>query len=144
MVISFWESNFWVSYRLSFCQTSIKLNIFKFFMKSGITGLVIHSWYQHSLTFYKCLISRSDNLFFSDLFQMFLKFFLLNFTSCVCSVKSGWKTIFYWKVWLLIAVKSLLKVVALVWISFTTGKRTSHQQKDYNLKTIDFINRLCK
>ena len=49
--------------------------------------------------------------------------FLLNITSCACLLKSGLKIIFHWKAQLVIAFRSWLKVVALVWMLFTTEKR---------------------
>ena len=43
-------------------------------------------------------------------------------TCCACLVKSALKIIFHWKTKLLLTVKSLLKVVALAWMSLTTEK----------------------
>ena len=48
--------------------------------------------------------------------------FLLNITYCACLLKAGSKIIFHWKAQLLIAFRSWLKVVALVWMLFTTEK----------------------
>ena len=49
--------------------------------------------------------------------------FLLNITSCPCLLKSGLKIIFHWKGQLVTAFRSWLKIVALVWMLFTTVKR---------------------
>ena len=49
--------------------------------------------------------------------------FLLNINSCACLLKSWLNIIFHWKAQLVIAFRFWLKVVALVWMLFTTEKR---------------------
>ena len=65
--------------------------------------------------------------------------FLLNITPCACLLESGLKIIFHWKAQLAIAFRSWLKVVALVWMSFTTEKRnvSSAKSLQYEERLLD-------
>ena len=62
--------------------------------------------------------------------------FPLNVTSCVCLLKSGLKIIFHWKVQLVIAFRSWLKAVTLVWMLFTTEKRDVSSVKSLQFEEI--------
>ena len=74
--------------------------------------------------------------------EMSVAIFLLNITSYACLFKLRWKTIFHWKAQLLIRVRSLLRVLSLVSISFTTEKRVVqyHQPKVNCLDVAHLIN----
>ena len=64
------------------------------------------------------------------------EFFLLNITSCACLPHSGLKIIFHWKAQLVIALRSGLKPVALIWMLFTSEKRDVSSGKGLQLEEI--------